>query len=50
MPQCVREMERKNLAFEALRKLINGEVRSRSQRNVVQAKAFSDRLQEAIAR
>ncbi len=46
----VREMDRKNLALEALRKLINGEVRSQSRRNVVQAKAFSDRLQAAIAR
>lgn len=46
----VREMDRKNLALEALRKLINGEVRSQSKRNVVQARAFSDRLQDAIAR
>lgn len=46
----VREMQRKNLALEALRKLINGEVRSQSKRNVVQAGAFSDRLQDAIAR
>ena len=46
----VREMDRKNLALEALRKLINSEVRSRSKRNIVQAKAFSDRLQDAIAR
>jgi type I restriction enzyme, R subunit len=46
----VREMDRKNLALEALRKLINGEVRSQSKRNVTQARAFSDRLQDAIAR
>jgi type I restriction enzyme R subunit len=46
----VREMERKNLALEALRKLINVEVRSQSKRNVTQARAFSDRLQDAIAR
>jgi type I restriction enzyme R subunit len=46
----VREMEWKNLAFEGLRKLINGEVRSQSKRNVVQGRAFSDRLQDAIAR
>ena len=46
----VREIKTKNLALEALRKLINGEVRSQSKRNVVQAKAFSERLQEAIAR
>ena len=43
-------MERKNLAMEALRKLINGEIRSRSRVNVVQTRAFSDRFEEAIAR
>lgn len=46
----VRESEKKNLALEALRKLINGEVRSQSKRNVVQSKAFSERLEAAIAR
>ena len=43
-------MEKKNLAMEALRKLINGEIRSQSRVNVVQTRAFSDRLEEAIAR
>ena len=46
----VQGMEKKNLAMEALRKLINGEIRSRSSINVVQTRAFSDRLEEAIAR
>ena len=46
----VQGMEKKNLAMEALRKLINGEVRSRSRVNVVQTRAFSDRLEDAIAR
>jgi type I restriction enzyme R subunit len=46
----VRDLDKKNLALETLRKLINGEVRSQSQRNVTQAKAFSDRLESAIAR
>ncbi len=46
----VRELDKKNLALEALRKLINGEVRSQSRRNVTQAKAFSERLESAIAR
>jgi type I restriction enzyme R subunit len=46
----VREMDKKNLALEALRKLINGEVRSQSKRNVVQARAFTERLEAAIAR
>ena len=43
-------MEKKNLALEALRKLINGEIHSRSRVNVVQSRAFSDRLEGAIAR
>ncbi|MBB4267975.1 type I restriction endonuclease subunit R [Roseospira visakhapatnamensis] len=46
----VKAMEKKNLALEALKKLINGEVRAQGQRNVTQAKAFSQRLEEAIAR
>lgn len=46
----VRGMERKNLALEALRKLLNGEIRSQSKRNVTQSKAFSERLENAIAR
>lgn len=43
-------MERKNLALEALRKLINDSIRSRSKANVVQTKAFSERLKDAVAR
>ena len=46
----VQGMEKKNLALEALRKLINGEIHSRSRVNVVQSRAFSDRLEDAIAR
>ena len=46
----VQGMEKKNLALEALRKLINGEIRSQSRINVVQTRAFSERLEEAIAR
>ena len=46
----IRDIDKKNLALEALRKLINGEVRSQSKRNITQAKAFSERLEEAIAR
>ena len=46
----VQGMEKKNLAMEALRKLINGEIRSRSRVNVVETRAFSDRLEEAISR
>ena len=46
----VRETKKKNLAIEALKKLINGDVRSQSKRNVIQSKAFSERLEAAIAR
>ncbi len=47
----LRGMEKKNLALEALRHLIDGELRSRSRVNVVETRAFSRRhLEEAIAR
>lgn len=46
----VREMEQKNLALEALKKLLNDEIRSRSRTNVAETKAFSERLENAIAR
>ena len=46
----VRDIDKKNLAIEALKKLINGDVRSRSKRNVTQARAFSERLEAAISR
>ena len=46
----VQGMEKKNLALEALRKLINGEIHSRSRVNVTESKAFSARLEQAIAR
>ena len=46
----VRDLEKKNLAVEALRKLLNGEVHSQGKRNVVQGRIFSERLEAAIAR
>jgi type I restriction enzyme R subunit len=46
----VQQMEKKNLALEALRKLINDGICSRSKANVVQTKAFSERLENAVAR
>ena len=46
----VQQMEKKNLALEALRKLINDGIRSRSQSNVVQTRTFSERLEDAVAR
>lgn len=46
----VQRMEKKNFALEALRKLLSGEIKGRSKTNVVQAKAFSKRLEEGVAR
>jgi type I restriction enzyme R subunit len=46
----IQEMEHKNLALEALRKLLAGEIKARQKRNVVEATAFSDRLEAAVAR
>src|SRR5205807_416519 len=44
----VRGMPQKNLAVELLRKLLNGEIRIRAKKNVVQSRLFSDMLQQAI--
>ncbi|MEG1121476.1 MAG: type I restriction endonuclease subunit R [Citrobacter sp.] len=46
----VQQMDKKNLALEALRKLLNDGIRSRSKANIVQTKAFSERLEDAVAR
>ncbi len=46
----VQQMEKKNLALEALKKLLNEEIKSRSRSNVVEARKFSDRLEQAVAR
>ncbi len=46
----IKGMEKKNLALEALKKLLTDDIRSRSRSNVTQTKAFSERLQDAIAR
>jgi type I restriction enzyme, R subunit len=40
----IQGMKRKNLALEALKKLLNGEIRSRSQSNLVESRKFSKRL------
>lgn len=46
----IKQMDKKNLALEALKKLLNDEIKSRSHTNVVETKRFSERLQEAVAR
>lgn len=43
-------MERKNLALELLKRLLNDEIKSRSQFNLVQGKKFSEMLAEAVKR
>lgn len=40
----------KNLAVEALKQLLNGEIRTRTRTNKTQNEAFSKRLQDAMAR
>ena len=44
----VRGMPHKNLAVELLRKLLAGEIRTRSKRNVVQARSFAELLDQSI--
>lgn len=46
----VGQMEKKNLALAALKKLLGDEIRSRSRSNVIETRKFSERLDEAIAR
>ncbi|MCL3883567.1 type I restriction endonuclease subunit R [Marivita sp. GX14005] len=46
----IQSMEQKNLAVEALRRLLNGEISSRTRTNLAKKDAFSKRLTEAIAR
>ncbi len=46
----VQQMETKNLALEALRKLLGDSIRSRTRTNVVETRAFTERLEDAIAR
>ena len=46
----VRGMPQRNLAIELLQKLLKGEIRIRSRRNVVQARAFSEMLEQSLRR
>lgn len=46
----IQKLKKKNLALEALKKLLNGEIKSRSRSNVVEARSFSQRLEEAVSR
>jgi type I restriction enzyme R subunit len=44
----VRGMPQRNLAVELLQKLLKGEIRTRSRRNVVQARSFAELLEQSI--
>jgi len=44
----VKEMPQKNLAFEALKKLLNDQIRIISKKNIIQAKSFTDLLDKTI--
>jgi type I restriction enzyme R subunit len=46
----VRDMPQHNLAVELLQKLLKGEIRTRSRRNVVQARSFAELLEQSIRR
>jgi len=46
----VRGLPQRNLAVETLRKLLEGEIRSRRQKNIVQARSFAEMLEHAIRR
>jgi type I restriction enzyme R subunit len=46
----VRGMPQRNLAVELLRKLLEGEIKTRRRKNVVQARSFAEMLEQTIRR
>lgn len=46
----IREMPTKNLAAELLERLIADQIKARGQRNAIQGKEFTEKLEEAIAK
>jgi type I restriction enzyme R subunit len=44
----IRDMQRKNLAVEALRRLLNDEIKGRSRGHQIESRAFSEMLQSSI--
>jgi type I restriction enzyme R subunit len=46
----IQGMERKNLALELLKKLLNDEIKFRSKKNLIQSKKFSEMLEAVIKR
>lgn len=46
----IEQLKQRNLALEALKKLLTGEISARARTNHVEARSFSRRLEEAVAR
>ena len=46
----IQGMPQRNLAVEMLRKLLNDEIRTRARKNIIQARRFSEMLEESIRR
>jgi type I restriction enzyme R subunit len=46
----IRGMPQRNLAVELLEKLLKGEIKTRSRRNLVQARSFSEMLEQSLRR
>jgi type I restriction enzyme, R subunit len=46
----VRDMPQRNLAVELLQKLLKGEIKLRSKRNIVQARSFTEMLEQSLRR
>jgi type I restriction enzyme R subunit len=46
----IKDMERKNLALELLKKILNDEIRLRTRKNFIQSKKLSEMLENAIKR
>jgi type I restriction enzyme R subunit len=46
----IQTMPQKNLALEALRRLLNDEIKDRSRKNIVEARSFRELLENAILR
>ena len=46
----IKGMQHKNIALELLKKILNDEIRGRSRKNMIQSKALSEMLENAINR
>ena len=46
--QEVRQLPHRNLAIDLLRKLLNDEIKTKSRKNIVQARSFAEMLEESI--